>query len=110
MMLGQIVQVRATPVQWAFDFGNGTHATSSGPGVKYAGKITRNPPHKVPGAIWNVYRHKGTYRISQTITYSAEYRVNLGPLQPVTGTLTRAGQGVDMEVRAYTALLVDEDY
>ncbi|MCI9887989.1 hypothetical protein JT358_05880 [Micrococcales bacterium 31B] len=110
VMLGQIVQIRATPVSWTFNFGNGTSATSSGPGVKYTLNPIKHPPKTVKGTIWNVYHHKGTYHVTQTITYTAEYSVNLGPWQPITGTLTRPGQSMTLEARAYTALLVDEDY
>ncbi|MCI9889773.1 hypothetical protein JT358_17065, partial [Micrococcales bacterium 31B] len=70
----------------------------------------KQPPNTLPGMIWNVYHHKGTYHISQTITYTARYRVNGGPWQQVPGTITKPGQSVDMPVKSYTALLVAPNY
>ncbi|MCI9889910.1 hypothetical protein JT358_15860 [Micrococcales bacterium 31B] len=108
--LGQLVQIEATPTTWHFDFGNGTTATSHHPGTPYTKDPQKQPPNTLPGMIWNVYHHKGTYHISQTITYTARYRVNGGPWQQVPGTITKPGQSVDMPVKSYTALLVAPNY
>lgn len=83
-VLGQPVHVRAIPVSWTWDFGDG---------------------HKIgpvddPGAAYPAVRHAhryaadGTFTITMTTTYRGEYSVAGGPWLPVEGQAQATSPGV----------------
>lgn len=80
-MLGQAVQVRATPVKYVWDFGDGTVLTTSFPGRPY-------PERDVSMR----YAYQGWYEVSLVTQFSGEYSVNGGAWQPIAGTIEVASE------------------
>ena len=75
-VLGQSVRVRATPVAYAWDYGDGA---SLGPVPDPGG------PHPDLSAA-HVYTAPGTYPVTLTTTYAGEFSVGGGPWLPIDGT------------------------
>lgn len=87
-LLGQPVRVRATPVSYTFDYGDGT---TTGP--------TTDPGRALPENSWDTptstshqYRETGDYAIVISTEFRGEYRVGDGEWQPVEGTATLPSQ------------------
>ncbi|WP_225753147.1 PKD domain-containing protein [Actinotalea sp. Marseille-Q4924] len=78
-VLGVPVTVRATPVQYAWDFGDGASPlVTTDPGAPYPDD-TVSRPYAVPGE----------YAVRLTTTWRGEFRVSgTGPWTPVDGTAT----------------------
>jgi hypothetical protein len=94
-VLGQPVQVRATPTTYTWTYGDGTALTTTDPGAPYPELRTSH-----------TYRSPATVRIGLTTTYRGEYSVNRGPWQPVDGTATVTGVPVPLTIVAAHAELV----
>jgi hypothetical protein len=77
VVLGVPVTVRATPVSFAWDFGDGSDPLeTTDPGAPY-------PHHTVS----HTYLTAGSYTVSLSTTWRGEFQVNgQGPWLPVTGT------------------------
>ena len=75
-VLGQPVTVRATPVSYTWDFGDGGGVgPTSDPGAPYPS--LRNA---------HVYTAPGDYAVTLTTTYAGEFSVAGGPYLPIDGT------------------------
>lgn len=82
-LLGQAVELRITPAQFTWRFGDGTDTTTTTPGAAYPDlQVTHD------------YQRTGDYAPSVDTTYSAEWRLAGGAWQPVPGTVTIAGESV----------------
>jgi hypothetical protein len=94
-LLGQSVLVEATPASYLWHFGDGESASTDSPGAPYP---AMDLTHK--------YAHaKVTLRPSVDTTYTARFRVNGGPWQDVTGTVTIAGPAIALRVVEATPVL-----
>ena len=80
-MFGQPVRVRATPVKYVWDFGDGTVLTTSFPGR----------PHPSRDVSMK-YAFEGWYEVSLVTVFSGEFSVAGGPWQPVQGTVEVASE------------------
>ncbi|MBT0767944.1 hypothetical protein KIH74_03355 [Kineosporia sp. J2-2] len=76
-ILGQPVQVRATPEEFRWTYGDGESLTTEDAGAAYPELRTAH-----------VYQHSGARRVGLTTVYSGEYSVSGGPWLPVDGTAT----------------------
>lgn len=81
-ILGQQVQLTATPSQYTFNYGDGT---TLGPGASHGGPI--------PEAEWgtktrtsHLYSDTGNFDVTVTTSFTGTYSVNNGPALPITGT------------------------
>ncbi|MDN4174421.1 hypothetical protein QWY28_15765 [Nocardioides sp. SOB77] len=94
-LLGRQVDLRIHPTSYTWSFGDGTTATTSGPGAAYPDlEVTHD------------YRKAGRVAPSVDTTYSAEFSVDGGPWQPVDGTVTIPGAPVGLRVLTATPTLV----
>ena len=87
-LLGQRVRLEITPSRFEWVHGDGTTATTSDPGAPYPSKDI-------------VYRYEDAHRTVAhrvVVTWSAEYSLNGGPLQPVNGTVTTTGPATPLRV------------
>ena len=87
-LLGQRVRLEIKPSRFEWVHGDGTTATTSGPGAPYPSKDI-------------VYRYDDAHRTVAhrvVVTWSAEYSLNGGPLQPVNGTVTTTGPATPLRV------------
>lgn len=97
-ILGQPVQVRATPVSYHWDFGDGKSLTTSTPGRPYPAKD-----------VTSTYEHQGWYDITLTTTYSGQFSVAGGPWQDVAGTIDVSSEPIEIYSRSYESRLVNPD-
>lgn len=81
VMLGQAVKVRATPVKYVWDFGDGTVLTTTFPGREYPARD-----------VSMRYAYQGWYEVSLVTQFSGEYSVNGGPWQPIAGNIEVASE------------------
>lgn len=94
-LLGRQVTLRITPASYAWRFGDGASATTTGPGAAYpALDVTHD------------YARAGTVRPAVDTTYTADFRVGQGAWQPVPGTVTIAGEVQSLDVVEATPTLV----
>ena len=94
-VLGRAVQVRATPVGYAWTFGDGAHLDTHDPGAPYPDLRTTH-----------TYIAPGTRRLTLATTYRGEYSVDGAPWLPVDGTATVTGPAVALTVVATRSELV----
>lgn len=87
-LLGTPVAVRAVPVQYNWDFGDGTEAlTTTDPGAPYPDLTT-----------WHTYESGGDHAITLTTSYAGEFSVAGGPFQPIAGTADITGPPLPVTV------------
>ena len=87
-LLGQRVRLEITPSRFEWVHGDGTTEATSTPGSPYPAKDV-------------VYRYADAHTTVQhrvVVTWSAEYSLNGGPLQPVNGTVTTTGPPTPLRI------------
>ena len=96
-VLGVPVTVRATPVRYAWDFGDGTDPlVTTDPGAPYPAQTVARP-----------YRTEGTYQLTLQTTWTGTYQVNAtGPWHTVTGTATTTSTPLTTQALTATTTLV----
>jgi hypothetical protein len=87
-LLGQRVRLEITPSRFEWVHGDGTTATTTTPGAPYPAK---DIVHRYADAHRTV-----AHRV--VVTWSAEYALNGGALQPVNGTVTTTGPATPLRV------------
>jgi len=94
-ILGQAVDVLATPAGYQWSFGDGAGMSSSSPGAPYPStEIT----HRYSDA-------HVTMQPSVTVSYTARFRVGGGAWQDIDGTVTSPGPGTSLLISEATPLL-----
>ena len=94
-LLGQSVDVEATPSSFTWHYGDGTSTTTATPGAPYPAKdVTHN----------YVDAHT-TVQTSVDVTYSARFRVGNGGWQDIPETVTIAGPATALRISEATAVL-----
>jgi hypothetical protein len=97
-LLGQAVDVVATPSQFRWVFGDGESQTTSTPGAAYP---SRTVTHR--------YLDAGvTVRPYVEVSYSARFRVSGGEWQDIDGTVTTVGPEASLRVAEATPVLSGE--
>lgn len=87
-LLGQRVRLEIKPSRFEWVHGDGTTDTTATPGAPYPAKDV-------------VYRYADAHRTVQhrvVVTWSAEWSLNGGPLQPVNGTVTTSGPATPLRI------------
>ena len=87
-LLGQQVRLEIRPSRFEWVHGDGTTDTTATPGSPYPAKDV-------------VYRYADAHRTVQhsvVVTWSAEWSLNGGPLQPVNGTVTTSGPATPLRI------------
>ncbi|MGW6132464.1 hypothetical protein ACWFNE_20755 [Cellulomonas sp. NPDC055163] len=85
------ITVRATPTQFTWDFGDGTHTTTTHPGTPYPTDHDHHPGDPVypTGVIGHPYPALGTYTPTLTTTWTGEYLIaGTTTWHPINGTAT----------------------
>ncbi|WP_432498524.1 PKD domain-containing protein [Kineococcus auxinigenes] len=94
-VLGFPVTIRATPETFTWTFGDGaTLGPTTDPGAAYPAMTTTH-----------TYTRPGTYPVTLTTTYSAEYAIAGLPFQPVDGTVDISSPAVPVTAHAGTTVL-----
>ncbi len=94
-LLGQRVQVEATPASFAWSFGDGEAATTSTPGAPYPAK----------DIVHKYFDAHVTVEPSVAVTYTARFRVNGGAWRDVDGTVTIDGPPASLRIAEAIAVL-----
>lgn len=97
-LLGQPADVRFTPVLYGWDYGDGTLATHTTPGATWAAQSLTEFDQTATG---HTYTAPGTYTITLTVAYTAEYRFAGGAWTPIAGAL-------ELPANPLTATAVDD--
>lgn len=84
---GRQVQVRATPVLYSFDYGDGTSQTTTNPGYRLGEDVW---DEKTPTS--HQYQEAKDFTFQLTTTYRGEYSVEGGPWQVIDGTVEQTGE------------------
>ena len=95
---GAPVTIVATPVSYAWDWGDGATTTTTDPGAAYPDQT-----------VFHKYSHtaKGVV-ISLTTTWTATYSVGGGPAQPISGTLTTTDTANPFDLVRRISYLTDD--
>ncbi|SPT52666.1 Uncharacterised protein [Actinomyces bovis] len=97
-ILGTPVTITATPVSYAWDWGDGTTTRGTDPGAPY-------PDH----TVFHYYDQPAKdLKITVTTTWSATFTTPGQGSRPVQGSITTTNTTTPFEVRAYTAVLTDQ--
>ena len=94
-LLGQRVEIEATPSEYTWDFGDGTSTTTTSPGAAYPGLD-----------VTHEYADPGRVAPSVDTTYTGRFRINGDAWQPIPGSLTVPGETVALRVRSASPRLV----
>ena len=106
-LLGQSAEVRFTPIAYGWDYGDGTFVTHTVRGDTWAAQGLREFDSTTTG---HTYTAAGTYTITLTVAYSAEYRYAGGSWTPIVGVLELpANTLIATAVDDAVTVLVDRD-
>jgi hypothetical protein len=94
-LLGQVVEIVATPESFTWHFGDGTSMRTTTPGAPYP---AMDVTHKYSDA-------HVTVQTSVDVTYSARFSVSGGAGQTIPGAVTIAGPAAPLRVVEATAVL-----
>ena len=95
-LLGQSVDVEATPAGYRWHHGDGTSSTTTGPGR----------PYPATDVTHTYQRSAEALRPSVDVTYRVRYRVNAGAWQDLSSTITAAGPAATLRVTEAPPVLV----
>lgn len=104
-LLGHRVDLRAHVQQVAWQFGDGTADTTSGPGTPY----TNADPCRsaqCPGYFGHTYRRTGKMTITAELTWTGQFRVDGGAWQTIPGTVTASATDTTVDVKQARGILV----
>lgn len=99
-ILGFAVTVKATPVAYEWDFGDGQTLRTRSPGEP--------PVEGQEPSLYHVYGEKGAYEINLTTVYTGMFQVDGGPWLVIEGQAAVASDPVDADIYRYHRYLVDQ--
>ncbi|GAA4283877.1 hypothetical protein GCM10022261_14080 [Brevibacterium daeguense] len=100
-LLGTPVRVRATPVAYSWDFGDGAVKRTTSPGTR---------PRSVQDAqIHHTYSTAGDVTVTLTTFYSGMFSVNGGDWLIIPGQAAVSSPPLDLTVYRYHKFLVEDD-
>lgn len=106
-LLGQPADVRFTPFAYAWNYGDGTAVTHPTPGATWQ---TLGLNEFDPTPTSHIYEAEGTYKITLTVAYAAEYRYAGGPWTRIAGYLELPANELIAEATSdAVTVLVDRD-
>lgn len=97
-LLDTPVTIRAVPVSYHWDLGDGNTITTTDPGEPYPSE-----------AVTSTYTQEGWYDITLTTTFAGQFSVNGGPWQDIDGTIEIASDPVPLFSKSLESRLVDGD-
>ncbi|UOE42861.1 hypothetical protein [Agromyces larvae] len=103
-LLGRPAEVRFTPVGYRWEFSDGATVTSDDPGATWAELGQRE---FTATATSHVFTERGTFTVTPTTTYLAEYRFDGSAWLPVPGALEIPGEARSIQVGRIDTVLVN---
>lgn len=95
-MLGIDVELRAVPVDYHFDYGDGTTRTTADPGQAASGSDAALTDLETPTS--HVYQETGLYAVEVTTTFTGEYRIAGGSWTPIADSTTVAASPGEADI------------
>ena len=105
-LLGGPAEVRFTPVAWNWSYGDGATRRATTAGGLWA---ELGIPEFDATPTSHVYTTRGTYTITLTIDYVAEYRLGSGAWVPIAGVLSLPSNQLTITVGSAKTVLVEDD-
>lgn len=105
-LLGQPASVRFTPVAFHWSYGDGTTATKPTAGNTWQ---AYGIPEFDPTPTSHVYAVEGTYTITLTIDFRAEYRFAGSGFTPIAGVIPVPANPLQITVDGAKTVLVEDD-
>lgn len=100
---GQLIELRATPVSFTWDYGDGSAPVTTTEGGH------AQPEFNTPTPTSHVYEKTGSYTVGLTTQYIGEYRVEGGDWQLIPGTITMDSTPVTADIwRTVTRNVADD--
>ncbi|WP_198393281.1 PKD domain-containing protein [Brevibacterium yomogidense] len=99
-LLGFPLQIRATPIEFHWDFGDGNSTSTTSPG--------QEPSHPQNGSITHIYSTKGERTVTLTTVYTGEYNYGSG-WSTIPGTAAVESDRLPMTVYRYHKYRVEDD-
>jgi hypothetical protein len=96
-LLGRKVAISAHLERVDWRFGDGSAATSDGPGRAYTDADPCNTV-RCPGYFGHIYTTTGHPQVTATLTWTGAYRVDGGASQPIPGTVTTDARPTELHV------------
>lgn len=103
ILLGGPATVRFTPVAWNWDYGDGSNTTLATGGAPWT---TVGEREFSPTPTSHVFAREGTYTVTLTVDFRAEYRVGSGAWTAISGTLAVPAPPREVTVARATTVLV----
>lgn len=95
-LLDTPVAIRATPISYEWDLGDGNTITTDNPGKPYPSEI-----------VSSTYSTEGWYDITLTTTFTGQFAVNGGPWQDIDGSIEVVSDPVPIYSKSLESRLVD---
>lgn len=104
-LLGRQVDIRAHIDRVAWDFGDDSTVTTTGPGTAYTDAHPCRTT-QCPGYFGHTYLDTGTMTITADLTWTGQFRVDGGAWQTIPGTVTAAATSTTIDVKEARGVLV----
>lgn len=101
-VMGEPVEIKAIPVSYTFDYGDGTVVTTTNPGHSVAEQWDVKTPTS------HQYSTPGDYTYTVTTTFRGEFRVPGGPWQVIAGTSDRTSAPQTVQIWRVTSGNVED--
>ncbi|MCF8549529.1 MAG: PKD domain-containing protein [Pontimonas sp.] len=101
-LLGWPIEVRFTPQNFRWSYGDGTGVTRSESGSSWGSNQFGSTQTS------HVFRAPGTYTVTLQVDYSVSYRFDQGGFVALAGLVTRAGPPATLQILRVDSVLVDE--
>jgi hypothetical protein len=105
-LLGRSAAVRFTPASYRFNYGDSTSATHTTAGATWTNQSVAEFEPTPTSHIFNV---AGSYTVSATVEYTAEYQFDGDIWMPVRGTVRTATNSLTVVAARASTVLVNND-
>lgn len=100
-LLGQPVAIRATPIAYTWNFGDGTTKKTTTPGSR--------PSSLDRASIYHVYTKPGRVTVRLSTTYTGQFSVAGGAWQDIPGTAAVSSQPLNITIYRHHKYLAQDD-
>jgi hypothetical protein len=104
-LLGEAADVRFTPVEWGWNYGDGDERSTSTAGASWD---QLDQDEFTPTDTSHVYENAGDYTVRTRVAFTAEYRFAGGAWVPLGGSITIPVDALDVHVAGARTVLVSE--